>query len=100
MTNAVNPDDFVHLKPLEPYSLRWVVATSAAIQGPKTPVLRFDESDRRRAEIFQQYANGGFEILQSELEGVVDYSEQILLILSQDQQINKTKDEFDLSQFI
>jgi len=71
----------------------------ADVQDPNI-LANNEESDRRRVEIFQQYANGGFEILQTELSGIVDYSEHILLILSQDQQIEQINDEFDLSQFL
>ncbi|MEO0455524.1 MAG: DNA phosphorothioation-associated protein 4 [Cyanobacteria bacterium P01_A01_bin.114] len=40
-----------------------------------------DDCDYGRVMIFQEYANGGLEILQQKLQGVVDYSEQILLLL-------------------
>lgn len=40
-----------------------------------------DEDDTQRVKIFQEYANGGLEILQQKLQGAVDYSEQILLVL-------------------
>lgn len=65
-------------------------------------VLADDEkSDEQRIKIFEEYANGGLEILQQELRGAVDYSEQILLILSSErfkQEIEE--EEFDLTKFL
>ncbi|MEM9265399.1 MAG: DNA phosphorothioation-associated protein 4 [Cyanobacteria bacterium P01_F01_bin.13] len=40
-----------------------------------------DDCDYGRVTIFQEYANGGLEVLEEKLKGTVDYSEQILLIL-------------------
>lgn len=40
-----------------------------------------EDCDYGRVKIFQEYANGGLEILGEKLKGIVDYSEQILLIL-------------------
>lgn len=47
-------------------------------------VLSPDRSafERQRVEIFEEYANGGLEILDRELRGAVDYTERILLMLS------------------
>lgn len=60
-----------------------------------------EESDEQRIKIFEEYANGGLEILQQELRGVVDYSEQILLILSSERFKQERQDEeFDLSKFL
>lgn len=60
-----------------------------------------EKSDEQRIKIFEEYANGGLEILRDELRGAVDYSERILLIISserfkQDQQ----QEDFDLSKFL
>jgi dnd system-associated protein 4 len=35
-----------------------------------------------RNQIFEEYANGGLELLQNELRGAVDYTERIVLMLS------------------
>ncbi|MBW4507926.1 MAG: DNA phosphorothioation-associated protein 4 [Scytonematopsis contorta HA4267-MV1] len=52
-------------------------------------------------EIFEEYANGGLEILQTELHGSVDYTERLLLILSLLRDNNeKQEEEFDLSKFL
>jgi dnd system-associated protein 4 len=57
--------------------------------------------EQQRINIFEEYANGGLEILEQELRGVVDYTERILLMLSVpkiDRQ--STTSEFDLSRFL
>ncbi|MEB3149714.1 MAG: DNA phosphorothioation-associated protein 4 [Sphaerospermopsis sp.] len=57
--------------------------------------------DDQRTLIFEEYANGGLEILRHELRGAVDYSERILLILSHENfQEDSDGLEFDLSKFI
>lgn len=60
-----------------------------------------EEYATQRHSIFEEYANGGLEILQNELRGAVDYSERILLFLSY-QRMNEDKqdEEFDLSKFL
>lgn len=58
-------------------------------------------SDEQRIRIFEEYANGGLEILRDELRGSVDYSERLLLVLNHDKfQENYVEYEFDLSKFI
>lgn len=60
-----------------------------------------EESDEQRIKIFEEYANGGLEILQDELRGAVDYSERILLILSFERiQTEHQEEDFDLSKFL
>ena len=57
------------------------------------------ESDR--IHIFEEYANGGLEILREELRGAVDYTERLLLMLSlQRGQQEQSPGEFDLSRFL
>jgi dnd system-associated protein 4 len=62
------------------------------------------EFEQQRIQIFEEYANGGLEILQQELRGAVDYTERILLMLSTsisteaDQHPNTA--EFDLTKFL
>jgi len=54
-----------------------------------------------RIKIFEEYANGGLEILQDELRGAVDYTERLLLVLSNERFVeDKSKEEFDLSRFL
>ena len=62
----------------------------------------FDEkSEEKRVHIFEEYANGGLEILRDELRGAVDYSERLLLILS-DERFKKEvpQESFDLRRFL
>ena len=67
----------------------------------KTLSLNEEEYERQRNHIFEEYANGGLEILQNELRGSVDYSERILLFLSYDRTNTEQQDEeFDLSKFL
>lgn len=74
----------------------------AITQTKDINVLGEDEiADEQRIHIFEEYANGGLEILQRELRGSVDYSERILLFLSYDRMNKEQKDdEFDLSIFL
>lgn len=58
-------------------------------------------ADEQRIHIFEEYANGGLEILQNELRGAVDYSERILLILiSERYNDSSIEEEFDLSKLL
>ena len=58
-------------------------------------------ADDKRIHIFEEYANGGLEILQNELRGAVDYSERLLLILSSERCGQEQQEEdFDLSKFL
>ncbi|HEY9854047.1 MAG TPA: DNA phosphorothioation-associated protein 4 [Leptolyngbyaceae cyanobacterium] len=60
-----------------------------------------ENSEEQRIAIFEEYANGGLEILQEELRGAVDYSERLLLILvSERSKQNRIEGEFDLSSFL
>ena len=72
-------------------------------------VISPDRADfeQQRIHIFEEYANGGLEILHQELRGAVDYTERILLMLSIAQnlsgEIASTADrlpEFDLRKFL
>lgn len=71
-----------------------------ATQDPKI-LLDDDEHDLKRVQIFQEFANGGLEILQDELRGAVDYSEQLLLFLKSQRQFQHPEiEEFDLTRFL
>ncbi len=60
-----------------------------------------EEYEHKRNKIFEEYANGGLEILQNELRGSVDYSERILLFLSYERTNQEQPDEeFDLTKFL
>ncbi|MBW4695608.1 MAG: DNA phosphorothioation-associated protein 4 [Lyngbya sp. HA4199-MV5] len=79
-----------------------LISLVAAISTEELKILLpTEECDALRAQIFQEYVNGGLEILQTELQGVVDYSEQLLLILKTERaKENVDIEEFDLSKFM
>ncbi|MDJ0715559.1 MAG: DNA phosphorothioation-associated protein 4 [Prochloraceae cyanobacterium] len=69
--------------------------------NPKILSSFYPENDEQRLQIFEEYANGGLEILRDELRGAVDYTERILLILSQERfKEQSSEEEFDLSRFL
>lgn len=57
-------------------------------------------AEEKRIKIFEEYANGGLEILRDELRGIVDYSEQLLLVLSNERGKSEPEEEFNLSRFL
>jgi len=60
-----------------------------------------EKAEANRVEIFEEYANGGLEVLEDELRGSVDYAERILLMLMAERhQKSQTEEEFDLSRFL
>ncbi len=72
-------------------------------------VISPDRADfeQQRINIFEEYANGGLELLEQELCGAVDYTERILLMLSAPIDARKTDSitenssgEFDLRKFL
>ena len=70
--------------------------------NPKILSTFHPENELERLQIFEEYANGGLEILRDELHGAVDYTERILLMLSQERVKQRSNDneEFDLSRFL
>lgn len=67
------------------------------------------DAETQRTQIFEEYANGGLEILQDEFRGSVDYTNQILLLLTVErdrtpfhrgERPNSSSEEFDLSRFL
>lgn len=59
------------------------------------------DSEESRIHIFEEYANGGLEILQEEMRGAVDYTERLLLMLiSEREKQAQPEGEFDLSRFL
>lgn len=79
-----------------------LIGLLAFAETQNAKILSLDEeSDQQRAKIFQEYANGGLEILKEQLCGSVNYGEQILLFLEsirKDQ--NLSFEEFDLTKFL
>ncbi len=97
-------------KDLEPIRLEYfenhkydlVINLLAVSEVKEHNILADDEKlEEQRIKIFEEYANAGLEILQQELRGAVDYSEQILLLLSSERfQQEQSEEEFDLSKFL
>lgn len=59
------------------------------------------EAGDDRILIFEEYANGGLEILQERLRGSIDYTDMLLLLLSEEKdRSNAPTAEFDLSRFL
>ncbi|MEH2102554.1 MAG: DNA phosphorothioation-associated protein 4 [Nostoc sp.] len=74
-----------------------------AISHTRDPkILASDEdSENEKLKIFEEYANGGLEILKDKLQGSVDYLETILLLLASERNSSQIKDgEFDLSDLL
>lgn len=58
-------------------------------------------AENERINIFEEYANGGLEILREELRGSVDYTERLLLVMSAERfKTDTPPGEFDLSRFL
>lgn len=58
-------------------------------------------SSAERVQAFEEYANGGLEILEEMLRGTIDHLEQILLLLaSEDKSTENSENDFDLSAFL
>ena len=72
----------------------------AVANNPKL-VATSDEAEEQRIRIFEEYANGGLEILFNKLHGFTNYTECFLLILNEAIEEDEQKiDEFDLSDLI
>ncbi|MBW4501192.1 MAG: DNA phosphorothioation-associated protein 4 [Scytonema hyalinum WJT4-NPBG1] len=81
----------------------WVIKLLGITETKDIKILSLheEEHEHQRNQIFEEYANGGLEILQNELRGAVDYSERILLILSSEKfNIEQQEEEFDLTKFL
>lgn len=59
-----------------------------------------DEAEEIRTQCFEELANAGLEILQTELEGVVDPLEHLLLLVGRQRPNESPEEAFDLSKFI
>lgn len=79
-----------------------VIKLLAVTETQNIKILSSNEEkyENERHHIFEEYANGGLEILQTEFNGAVDYSERLLLVLSAERgQKEESEEEFDLSRF-
>jgi len=61
-----------------------------------------DEMEDKRATIFEEYANGGLEILSEEVKGSLDYLDDVLLMIAEQRRKFGDKEEegFDLAQIL
>jgi dnd system-associated protein 4 len=67
---------------------------------PKILVSDNNTSSEKLA-IFEEYVNGGLEVLSDLLRGTLDYSDKLILEIDADTNVQYTQDlEFDLSKFI
>lgn len=80
-----------------------VIKLLAIAETKDTKILAPTDADaeENRIQIFEEYANGGLEILQEEMRGAVDYTERLLLMLiSEREKQQQPEGEFDLSRFL
>ncbi|HAA27515.1 MAG TPA: DNA phosphorothioation-associated protein 4 [Cyanobacteria bacterium UBA8553] len=83
------------------YDLVFKLLAIAETKDAKILSLFEESSEEQRTQIFEEYANGGLEILRDEFRGTVDYSERLLLILSAERfKQDSSEDDFDLSKFL
>lgn len=61
-----------------------------------------DEMEDRRAEIFEAYANGGLEVIASELKGAVEYLDSVLLLIANERSKEKESEVggFDITRLM
>jgi dnd system-associated protein 4 len=60
-----------------------------------------EESNNEKIKIFEEYANGGLEIIKDRLRGSIDYLDTILLLLASERNNSQQDDrEFDLSDLL
>lgn len=70
-------------------------------QDTKVLAANDEECENERLHIFEEYANGGLELLQGEFHGAVNYSERLLLVLSNERgKPKQQEEEFDLTRFL
>ena len=80
-----------------------VIKLMAIVETKDPKILSsFDEkAEEQRVQIFEEYANGGLEILRQELKGAVDYTERLLLMMQAEREKkDRPETEFDLSRFL
>ncbi|OUL33917.1 DNA phosphorothioation-associated protein 4 [Nostoc sp. 106C] len=79
-----------------------IIKLLAIVEEKELDILSVDNEkyENQRLRLFEEYANGGLEILQNEMRGAVDYSERLLLVLSSARFQQDQQAEFDLSRFL
>jgi dnd system-associated protein 4 len=80
----------------------WVIKLLGITETQDIKILSLNEEyEAKRNHIFEEYANGGLEMLHNELRGSVDYTERLFLILSSERDTQaQQEEEFDLSKFL
>ena len=75
---------------------------SVAEAGDPTLLALDESSNLKRLTVFEEYVNGGLEILTDVLRGSTNFSEQLILWLSQEKEekIDASDEELDLSMFL
>jgi dnd system-associated protein 4 len=83
------------------YDLVFKLLAIAETKDAKILSLFDEKTEEQRTHIFEEYANGGLEILRDEMRGAVDYTERLILILNSERlkQV-QPQEEFDLSRFL
>jgi dnd system-associated protein 4 len=62
--------------------------------------LSSEEAIARQIQILEEYANGGLQILQEELRGIIDITHHLPLMLHKQKHLQESPPEFDLRQFL
>jgi dnd system-associated protein 4 len=75
-----------------------------ALAETKDPhsLAQTEEAVKQRITIFEEYANGGLELLRQELHGHDDPLDRLLLLIEQERGsgVREQQDEYDLSEFL
>lgn len=83
------------------YDLLIKLLAIAQTEDPNVLSARDPAAEEKQVLIFEEYANGGLELLRDELRGAVDFSERLLLILNRERYSSeRSPEEFDLSRFL
>jgi len=74
----------------------------AVMDSREIEILSYNEDfDTMRTHLFEEYANGGLEIMREELRGAVDYTERLALFLISERFSKKSEQtSFDLTKFL
>ncbi|KJH73126.1 DNA phosphorothioation-associated protein 4 [Aliterella atlantica] len=74
----------------------------AIMDSREIKILSYNEEfDTMRTHLFEEYANGGLEIMREELRGAVDYTERLALFLISERFRKKSEQvSFDLTKFL
>jgi dnd system-associated protein 4 len=91
-----NPDPI----PADQFKNRSLIDLIAVAETHDPNILsNSDEKLQEKAMIFEEYANGGFELLENYLSGIIDLSKQILLLL-QSGEVRIESESLDILDFL